>query len=108
VDTGDLIGIMGMRGGVTDYGAYSGDYWDTTICGDPVELWRFGSQHSIEDAPAPDVWRELYPNYYLGRIEMRYECAGGGATPELSTFALLACSGLGGLVGLGRRQRRKA
>jgi len=46
-------------------------------------------------------------NNYLGRIEMRYECddGGGNATPELSTWMLLVCSGLAGLV---LRRRRKA
>jgi len=106
VNTGDLIGIMGMRGGLTDYGPYSGENWDTTICGDAVELWRFGYQGSIFDAAAPNVWRELVSDYYIGRIEMRYECDGGGGgngSPELSTWMLLACSGLAGLAFRRRR-----
>jgi hypothetical protein len=78
VNTGDLIGIMGMRGGLTSYGAYAGDHWDTTILGDPVELWRFGTQGSIEDAPASNVWYEPISNYYIGRVEMRHQLRGGG------------------------------
>ena len=68
VSSGDMIGILGDRGGVNSYG--TGPH-NTTINGNSVVLNRMGMQYLLSSAPAHSIWQE--PTHPIGRVEIYYD-----------------------------------
>ena len=67
IATGDVIGVLGVRGNVNSYGAQP---YLSSIGGMPVTLRRFGFQDQLENAQAYDVWTEGGGS--IGRVDVRY------------------------------------
>lgn len=81
VNTGDIIGIYGARGG-GQVNSYNGIQHNTNIDGLPVVLERSGMQASLATNPMQNIWSEV--NGRIGRIEMTYNCC---PSPEEPTGA---------------------
>ncbi len=66
VYTGDVIGILGARGGSTSYG--SAGVFATTIGTTAITLTRLGMQFPLATQTPTDIWQE--PSGNVGRIEV--------------------------------------
>ncbi len=90
VHTGDIIGILGDRGGATSYA--SGAPYATSIAGNAVSLYRLGFQDLLSNSPAFDIFTEVPSNSTrYGRISFTYSTGGGGGgtVPEPASWALM-------------------
>lgn len=68
VASGDIIGVLGSRAGVTSYASVAP--YTTTIDGQNVTLQRLGMQFPLATTPAQQLWTEAAAN--IGRIEIYY------------------------------------
>jgi hypothetical protein len=75
VHTGDIIGIVGVRGTTTSYG--SSNIYSTTIDGNTVNLQRLGMQYNLSTTRLQELWTET--TNPIGRVEMYYR-AGDAST----------------------------
>lgn len=69
VSTGDVIGILGVRGNTNSYST-DGPH-NSTINGNPVVLTRMGMQYQLAGTPAQNVWQE--PGSPISRVELYYD-----------------------------------
>lgn len=83
IANGDVIMILGARSttnvtssctNTNSYGAYTGTFFPSSVCGLPMNLTRAGFQAHICRGPAADVWQEPVSNYYISRVELMYTC----------------------------------
>lgn len=66
------------------YGAYSGTFYPSTVCGNSMNLTRAGFQDHICQGTIYNVWQEPVNNYYISRVELMVSC--GILPAELSAF----------------------
>jgi hypothetical protein len=74
VHTGDMIGIVGVRGSTTSYNSAP---YSTSIDGNAVSLYRLGMQYDLSTQQLHDVFSSA--SSYIGRVEMYYR-AGDAST----------------------------
>lgn len=100
VAAGDVIGILGDRGGVNSYGTGPAEF---SLGGSNVTIARLGFQGLIANTNgAQSAFTELGQASY-GRVNFSYSLA--GAVPEPGTWALLIL-GFGAVGGAMRRRVR--
>ncbi len=80
--SGDIIGILGDRGGINSYG--TGPY-TASINGNSVVLTRIGMQYPLSTTIAQDIWQESGGS--IGRIEMYYTA---GSPVPVSFWVIVA------------------
>jgi hypothetical protein len=85
VSSGDVIGILGVRGQTNSYGSVA---FGSSILGEPVTLYRLVYQDALSNGPAGPVSAE---DWLFGRVEMRYEPV-PGPLPVLGTLAAFGYS----------------
>ena len=103
VASGDLIGILGSRG-ANAVNSYNNSPFNSTILGNPVTLFRFGTQNDLRDVVFNvPVWQE---DGSIGRVFVDVAEAGPipPAIPLPAALPLLA-SGLATLALIRRRRR---
>ena len=79
VNQGDIIGIMGWRGGINSYGTSP---FSTQILGQNVTLSRFGMQYSLDTTTPQNVWKDTTAGY-LSRVSMYV--SGNSNTPVITS-----------------------
>ncbi len=66
ISAGDIIGVMGNRGGVNSYTSSAG----STILGVPVEFRRLGMQFPLATTAPRDLWTEPGQTSSISRVEI--------------------------------------
>lgn len=80
IHTGDLIGIVGIRGTATSYGAASPV--SSTIAGNTVSLQRLGMQYNLSTTQLQELWTESGNS--IGRVEMYYRAGYASVAEQVS------------------------
>ena len=95
VASGDVIGVLGYRGGVNSYGAGA---YTTNVLGFPMIIDRFGTQFNLDASPLTNqaVWREASSS--ISRVNLTVG-PGTSLTPIPLPAPLLMLGG--GLLALG-------
>lgn len=97
VSAGDVIGVLGQRGGVNSYGPGN---FVSSIFGQNVTLARLGMQLPLATNVAQSLWTEAGGS--ISRVEMLYDSP--AQVPEPTTYAMVG----GALVVLALRRRKSA
>jgi len=99
IAAGDIIGVLGSRGGVNSYAASP---YDSSILGNIVTLYRFGMQADLAswDPGAPGVWGDTDVDYF-GRVWLDVTAT---SVPEPSSGYALVLASLFGIVAIRRRR----
>jgi hypothetical protein len=103
VNSGDLIGVLGSRGGNAVNSYENGPYSSSGFFGNSVTLSRLGMQANLGTTPAADLFTEMTGS--LGRVELSYSAF--SAVPEPSSLALYGFGACVAGIRAARRRRRE-